>query len=204
MDIPGNGRMNDNFLLLDLPNTPFRSDVDIKSFYKSNETVREYIDVHNNVTEFLKLTNSSVKQFLLECKLYAAQVLVLYQTPGYDHQLPHIDTDGSAFTFSMNWVFCDGECTYNWYVPTDITKPFNITKNGVGLPYVKFSYDELRLVESTQHKGPLILNTQRIHNARAHDPSVPRLAVSFRFANRFSGMQELSTRISKFVKPQDK
>lgn len=195
--------MRSNYLLLDLPSTPFKPEIDINQFFKFDFDTQEHIDVENNITSFFTLVNQQVKTFLSETKLYPVQVLVIRQKPGYDEQKPHIDTNGSTFTFSLNWVFCSGDCTYNWYERLE-NSPLETTKNDVGLPYVKFSYDELRLVESTHHKGPLILNTQKIHNARALDPSVPRLAISFRFVNRLSGMEELSTRISKFVKPQDK
>lgn len=188
MSTLGSGRMSDNFFKVDLLPTPFREDLDLRLFHCRDGEL-ERITVFNNAVDFLKLMNDETRLTLTSAGLFLSHSLIFHHSPKFVEQPPHIDASGKAFTFSLNWVFCDGECTYNWFVPKEGTQPFT-GQNGVGLNYVKFSRGDVLLVESTTEKGPLVMNTQAIHSGENHSNS-QRMSVCLRFNNRFRSMKEL-------------
>lgn len=188
MGTHGNGHMSNCFFEVDLPKMPFLDTVDL-SVFECRDNELERITVFDVRVKFLKLLNDDVRTCLNNAGLNLSSALIVHHMPGYIDQSPHIDASGERFTYSLNWVFCEAECSYNWYVPRDNKLP-NVGKNGIGLTYVRFSKDDVDLIESTLSKGPLFMNTQMIHNG-LNLSSFPRMSVCFRFSNTFSNMSEL-------------
>ena len=180
--------MSNCFFEVDLPKMPFLDTVDLSVFECRGDEL-EHITVFNDGVKVFKLLNDDVKTFLHNSGLYLSHALIFHQMPGFVDQPPHIDSFGERFAYSLNWVFCEAECSYNWYVPRDNKLP-NAGKNAVGLNYIKFSQDDVDLIESTLSKGPLFMNTQMIHNGK-NLSSFPRMSVCLRFTNTFSNMSEL-------------
>lgn len=188
MGIPGNGHMSDYFFDVDFVSYPFKTDVDL-SMFSCNEHEQEHITVFNRAVDFIRLLNDDLRSQLSACGFYVSHALVFNHRTSYLSQPPHRDASGQQFTYSLNWVFCDGECEYRWYEETPGISP-DVGKNSVGVTYVRYPLADIELVESTASKGPLMMNTQAIHSG-VNLSDKERTSVCLRFTNTFSNMSEL-------------
>jgi hypothetical protein len=188
MDTHGNGHMSDYFFDVDFVSYPFKADVKL-SMFSCKEHEQERITVFNKAVDFIRLLNDDLRSQLSACGFYISHALVFNHRTSYFKQPPHRDASGQQFTYSLNWIFCDGDCEYRWYEENLGISP-DVGKNSVGVTYVRYALEDIALVESTTSKGPLIMNTQAIHSGVNLSDS-ERTSVCVRFTNTFDSMNDI-------------
>ncbi len=107
-------------------------------------------------------------------------ILLIYDPPKWhDHKI-HIDGSSKEmiFNFAINWVLSDHPDQYTqWFRAVE---PPVFTENKYKQQYDLWSESQVKLVKSTNTKGPFILNTTIPH--RGYNPSdVDRWVLSLRF-----------------------
>lgn len=114
---------------------------------------------------------------------YIRSTLLIYDPPKWnDHR---IHTDGTSkemiFNFAINWILSDHPEHYTqWFKALE---PPVFTQNKYKQQYDLWNESQVELIESTNTRGPLILNTGIPH--RGYNPSdVDRWVLSIRFKHK--------------------
>ncbi len=183
------------YILLNGPRNLFRphfvhprpaEELEQKKFAFYNETI-------------LRMVSDEVAEFFSAAKLTPGKMLVFYQKAGYTNQTVHIDSDGSKFTYSMNWVYGGGLSIFKWYRPVVEKNASSLNSNdALQINYVSFAPDEVRLLNSSTDTGPIIINTQVPHKGESLEV-FDRWSYSIRFYENFDSMDALREYLKDFV-----
>jgi len=114
---------------------------------------------------------------------YIRSILLIYDPPNWKEHKIHIDGSSKEmiFNFAINWVLSDNIDQYTqWFKAID---PPTFTENKYKQRYDLWEESQVELIESTNTKGPFILNTEIPH--RGYNPSdVDRWVLSIRFKHK--------------------
>lgn len=114
---------------------------------------------------------------------YIRSILLIYDPPKWKEHKIHIDGSSKEmiFNFAINWVLSDNIDQYTQWFNT--IEPPTFTENKYKQRYDLWEESQVELIESTNTKGPFVLNTGIPH--RGYNPSdVDRWVLSIRFNHK--------------------
>jgi hypothetical protein len=172
-----------------LEQTPYFCNLDIpvdipislpKEKWPCGDKTKEQITVYE--TEILTLDTLNFFNLVFP-DYYIRSILLIYDPPKWhDHRI-HIDGSrkGMVFNFAINWILSDNIDQYTqWF---EAIEPPTFTENKYKQQYDLWKESQVKLIESTNSKGPFILNTGIPH--RGYNPSTDdRWVLSIRFKHK--------------------
>jgi hypothetical protein len=104
-------------------------------------------------------------------------VLLFHQRPGKIVQPIHMDGAG-AFQLCVNWVFAE-KCMMSWFLPRVEKAPL-VERNEANAPYVRFTDDEVDLIEQTTDHGPFLASVGSVPHQAINLSDTDRWSISLR------------------------
>ncbi len=167
--------------------------------------------------ELLTIYEASFLDLLRGMGLDPFRVLLFQHKPEYQNQRIHQDNKTaktSDLTFSINWIYCEGECATQWFAPKIIddvpyagefvvNNPHKALVDGVevsspGYTVHQFDRTKLDLVAETNDKGPILLVSSIPHHA-INLSQYDRWSVSLRCRHEIQTQEELMAKFQDWI-----